>query len=547
MNQTYSQFEIIIVDDGSTDDTCQIADEYAAKDKRVKVIHQPNQKLPQALNNGFRLAKGEFLTWTSHDNIMKPIFLEQMVECLSGHPSWDMVYANMDIIGEGGDPLYNSDWYGGYQVPNGSDHIHLPTNTLELNTLPNNYIGGAFLYRKQVDNLLAGYSSTQFTREDYDYWMQVNSLLTLRHTDFKFPVYNYRFHSRSLTSQDETLRITRDRKLLMVFDDFRRDFYLMPMIYVVDYDIEDQDISNEVQSVMKILETRGNIILSVEGYLNLSLPHLWIPYIYLNITRNTMSIIPPVIQAKDITKVMLYISDKDLPITVNPGWDICLSYGSERYPPEINDVCLGWWASKDIPTLIKSLDIHNRSQHLKKIEQEILVRPDADVKISVIICTYKRNKVLELSLHSIANQTLRQADYEVIVVDNNPEESDLSKLIDQIRAEEFYDHPDHLRLVQCPILGLSYARNAGLAELKSGILLFLDDDAIAKRDILEQYCQVFSDHPDVGIVGGHIILKRPQILSIPWKEGWERYWSRIYNRIYRIQNSYSLVGISLGS
>jgi polysaccharide pyruvyl transferase CsaB len=526
LNQTYSQFEILIVDDGSTDDSGQISDEYAAKDKRVKVIHQTNQRLPQALNNGFRLAIGEFLTWTSHDNIMKPEFLEQMVECLSGHPSWDMVYANMDIIGEDGNPLYNSDWYGGYQVPYGSDHIHLPTSTLELNTMPNNYIGGAFLYRNQVNNLLAGYSSTQFTREDYDYWMQVNSLLTLHHTDFNFPIYDYRFHSRSLTSQDDTLRITSNRKYLLVFDDFRRDFYLMPMIYVVDSDNEDKDISTQLRAIRNILKGLGNIIISVEEYFNYSLPHLWIPSVYLKITSNPLSIIPPGIREKDIPKAMVCVSDQPQPVSINPGWDICLSYGSDEHPPEINSDCHGWWSSKDISTLINSLDIYIRSHHLKKIEKATLQSPDLDVKISVIICTYKRNKILEKSLISIANQTLRQQDYEVIVVDNNPEESDLSTLIDQIRTEEFYDHPDHLRLVQCPILGLSYARNAGLAEAKSGLLLFLDDDAIAKRDILEQYCQAFSEHPEAGVVGGHIILKRPEILSITWKEGWERYWSQ---------------------
>ena len=62
--------------------------------------------------------------------------------------------------------------------------------------------------------------------EDYDYWMRVNALLQLRHTDFDEPAYEYRFHSKSLTSRDEELGITRRRVRMMVFDDFRRDFYL---------------------------------------------------------------------------------------------------------------------------------------------------------------------------------------------------------------------------------------------------------------------------------------------------------------------------------
>jgi O-antigen biosynthesis protein len=539
LNQTYSRFEVIIVDDGSTDNSGQIAEEYAAKDNRVNVIHQKNQRLPGALNNGFRLAQGEFFTWTSHDNNMKPFFLEKMVECLSRHPSWDMVYANMDLIGEDGNPLYNAEWYSGYQVPFGSDHIHLPTNTMELNTIPNNFIGGAFLYRKQVNNLLAGYSSTQFTREDYDYWMQINSLMELQHTDFNYPVYDYRFHSHSLTSQDEILRITRDRKYLMVFDDFRRDYFLMPMIYVIDSNSENQDTIRTRNLLIEFLVRQGNVILTKEEYLSMSLPELWMPAIYLFVTTNSLETISVRIRSKTITKVMIYVSSQELPATVKPGWDICLAYEFDRQLPKIDGDCQGWWYSKDITTLINSVDIYVRSHHLKKIEQAIAQYPASDVKISVIICTYKRNEILEKALHSIANQTLLQKDYEVIVVDNNPGESGLAQLIDRIRKEEFNTHPESLKFVQCPALGLSYARNTGLAEAKSGILLFLDDDAIAKNDILERYCQVFSEHPEVGVVGGHIILNRPENLAIPWKEGWEKYWSQFvtgFNNFTTVNN-----------
>ena len=82
-----------------------------------------------------------------------------------------------------GAPLRGSDWFSTYQVPPGSEHIHLPASTAELNTWPNNFIGGAFLYRSRVAWLLGGYSVNQYTREDYDYWMQVNALLTRLHEE----------------------------------------------------------------------------------------------------------------------------------------------------------------------------------------------------------------------------------------------------------------------------------------------------------------------------------------------------------------------------
>ncbi len=104
LSQTYRHFELIAIDDGSTDDTSFILDEFASKDPRIRVIHQQNRQLPLTLSRGFRLARGEFLTWTSCDNRMKPDFLAKLVSSLRRHPAWDMVYANQDLIDQAGCP-----------------------------------------------------------------------------------------------------------------------------------------------------------------------------------------------------------------------------------------------------------------------------------------------------------------------------------------------------------------------------------------------------------------------------------------------------------
>lgn len=522
LNQTYKNFELIILDDGSTDESGTVIDEFAAADKRIKAVHQENQKLPQTLNNGFNLARGEYLTWTSDDNRMKPQFLQRMVSNLNKHPSWDMTFANMDIIGEDGKPLLGSEWYAGYQLPYGSEHVHLPVDTSELNTWPNNFIGGAFLYRRRVDALLAGYSQNQFTREDYDYWMQVNSLFTLKHANFRDSVYDYRFHSASLTQKDEELNITRNRKFLMAFDDFRRDFYLMPLIWVLDDDplsVGDKELRKKICHQLK---ERKQELLNRRDIERMNLPHLFIPQIYLAISNNPAAHCGLSAKEKEgMIKVLLCTSSQPLP-AASQDWDISLSLRSTDNPVEAK----GWWSSSEIMTLLKAVDIKVRSMHLHKIENETRPVVNENLKISVILCTYQRNQVLEKTLHAIANQTMPQSEYEVVVVDNAPKSSSLLPLIEQIRKENFCDFPDHLRVVHCPILGLSFARNAGIAEAKSEILLFLDDDAVARPDVLEQHWKAFSEHADAGVIGGHIILQKPEKLQMVWKEGWERYWSQ---------------------
>ena len=78
LNQTYNNIELIIVDDGSKDETPDIIKSY--KDERIKyIMHARNLGLPYALNTGFRNAVGEYLTWTSDDNYYTKKAIETML------------------------------------------------------------------------------------------------------------------------------------------------------------------------------------------------------------------------------------------------------------------------------------------------------------------------------------------------------------------------------------------------------------------------------------------------------------------------------------
>jgi glycosyltransferase involved in cell wall biosynthesis len=223
---------------------------------------------------------------------------------------------------------------------------------------------------------------------------------------------------------------------------------------------------------------------------------------------------------------LLCISDDQLPENMDSGWDICLAHGSQLSPPKLSRDQQGWLVSRDIRTLFAAMDIQVRSRQLRSMEMHIAEPGSTGIKITVIICVYRGDWGLEKALHAISHQTMAHQDYEVLVVDNNPEGVKSASLIDRLRSEEFDDFPGHLRLLYCPIPGLSYARNAGIAEAGGELVLFLDDDAIARDDLLDNYWSAFSDHPEAGVIGGHIVLELPAELSIPWKHGWERYWSQ---------------------
>ncbi len=191
IEQTYRSWNLIIVDDASTDDTPERIARYERQDKRIRPVrHDTNQKLPRALNTGFSLAKGAYLTWTSDDNCYRPKALERMVEFLETYKSIGFVYTDFTFIDNDGTSIR--------KVSVGSPE------QLGLS----NCIGGCFLYRRSVMEQVGAYREEMFLAEDYDFWLRVAAKFTIQplHED----LYLYRLHPDSLGSvhQRKILSIT---------------------------------------------------------------------------------------------------------------------------------------------------------------------------------------------------------------------------------------------------------------------------------------------------------------------------------------------------
>ena len=77
--QTHDNLEILLIDDGSTDDSGTIADEYAEKDSRFKAVHQKNQGQSAARNHGLKLATGNYISFIDGDDEVKPTFIADLL------------------------------------------------------------------------------------------------------------------------------------------------------------------------------------------------------------------------------------------------------------------------------------------------------------------------------------------------------------------------------------------------------------------------------------------------------------------------------------
>lgn len=98
-NQTYRNIEIILVDDGSTDESGQICDDFSAKDDRIKVIHKTNGGLSSARNAGLDAATGYYYGFVDSDDYIELDMYEILVSCLENNPRADIACAG--IIREG--------------------------------------------------------------------------------------------------------------------------------------------------------------------------------------------------------------------------------------------------------------------------------------------------------------------------------------------------------------------------------------------------------------------------------------------------------------
>lgn len=103
-----------------------------------------------------------------------------------------------------------------------------------------------------------------------------------------------------------------------------------------------------------------------------------------------------------------------------------------------------------------------------------------DCRISIIVCTYNRSEILPFCLESLAEQTLSPEWYEVIIVDNNSNDST------QEIASQYTETHQNFRYIKEPNQGLSYARNLGWHEARTDWTVFIDDDAKASPNFVER-------------------------------------------------------------
>lgn len=120
-------------------------------------------------------------------------------------------------------------------------------------------------------------------------------------------------------------------------------------------------------------------------------------------------------------------------------------------------------------------------------------------QISIIICTYNRSQYLGRCLEALSAQAAAREMFEVVLVDNNSTDS-TSEIVADFEAR--YGESVNFRPFLETNQGLSFARNRGVQEAQGDILVFLDDDAFARPDYVDNLLSFYNNHPEAAATGG---------------------------------------------
>ena len=182
LQQTYREFEIIIVDDGSTDNTAEVS----RQQPRSKYVSQPNKGLSAARNRGIQEAQGEFLVFLDADDRLLPPALEVGVRTLAENPECAFAFGDYREIAIDGtviaDPKrnpVNEDYYSAL----------LRRNYIEMHA--------TVIYRRAVFEKVGAFDVNLRACEDYDFYLRVSRLLPICHHAVQ--IADYRQHDRNMS------------------------------------------------------------------------------------------------------------------------------------------------------------------------------------------------------------------------------------------------------------------------------------------------------------------------------------------------------------
>lgn len=197
LQQTHRSFELLIVNDGSTDDTVSVV--LSVNDPRIVLVNKEHQGIAQALNTGLRLAEGYYIARFDADDICMPDRLEKQFNFLEDHPDYVLTGSDAEYILENGEYLFsfNCIAHSNEEIQRNM-YVYCP------------FIHSSVMYKKHQVIKAGGYNAHAHNFEDYLLWTKLAKMGKMQ--NLREALIKVRFNPASVTI-DEKWRGERFRKL----------------------------------------------------------------------------------------------------------------------------------------------------------------------------------------------------------------------------------------------------------------------------------------------------------------------------------------------
>jgi glycosyltransferase involved in cell wall biosynthesis len=207
LNQTFSDFEYILINDGSTDNSLQILEEYAAKDDRIRIASHGNKGYIAALNEGLDQARAEFIARMDADDVALPDRFEKQLAFLRANPGCVVVGGRVLLIDSDGAPLREMC----------SETTHEEIDAAHLAGHGGTIVHPAMMGRRSAIDAIGRYSTAYPWAEDLDFFLRLAEVG--RVANLPDVILRYRQHlssigySKSEQQQKSTIAVVRDTHL----------------------------------------------------------------------------------------------------------------------------------------------------------------------------------------------------------------------------------------------------------------------------------------------------------------------------------------------
>jgi glycosyltransferase involved in cell wall biosynthesis len=176
--QSFNNWELIAIDDGSEDNSFEVLKEYQVNYPGIHVIRQKNMKVPLSKNKGIMVSKGKYITFLDSDDEYAEDHILKRVEYMNNHPEVDMIHGGVDIIG--------------------NEYVRDKNNPLKFIHLSECSIGATFFGSRNVFLKLNGFRNLEYS-EDSDFLERAEKCLHVEEVNFNTYKY-YREVPDSITN-----------------------------------------------------------------------------------------------------------------------------------------------------------------------------------------------------------------------------------------------------------------------------------------------------------------------------------------------------------